>query len=127
MRELGEAQPRPPGTHEDRRCSSRLCPTRTSRGNLIADRDKQVAAFCELFADMLLAQGRPADALNQYQASLDAAPQRLRGFYGAAKAAESAGKKRLAAVYWQKLAILTQGADSDRTELREIKQRVARR
>jgi len=50
------------------------------------------------------------------------APNRLRGYYGAAKAAEGAGEKKLAARYFAQLAKLTRGADSDRAELREVRQ-----
>jgi uncharacterized protein HemY len=50
------------------------------------------------------------------------APNRLRGFYGAAKAAEAAGDKKKAATYMHSLAQLTHNADSDRPEIREAKQ-----
>jgi len=43
----------------------------------------------ELLADMLMAQGESAAALKEYETSLKNAPMRLRGFYGAAKAAEA--------------------------------------
>ena len=49
---------------------------------------------------------------------------RLRGFYGAAKAAETSGEKRKARDYFAKLASLTRKADGDRPELREMKQRL---
>ena len=49
---------------------------------------------------------------------------RLRGFYGAAKAAEAAGDTKKTNEYFAKLARLTKGGDSDRPELREARQRV---
>ena len=79
----------------------------------------------ELLADMLLAQGEAAGALKEYETSLKNAPMRLRGFYGAAKAAEASGDAKKAREYFEKLARLTQHADGDRPELREAKQRLA--
>jgi tetratricopeptide (TPR) repeat protein len=79
----------------------------------------------ELLADMLMAQGEGAAALKEYEASLKNAPMRLRGFYGAAKAAEASGDAKKARAYFEKLARLTRHADGDRPELREAKQRLA--
>ena len=79
----------------------------------------------ELLGDMLRDQGQPAPALKEYEVSLKNAPNRLRGYYGAAKAAEGAGEKKKAAAYFRQLAQLTRAADSDRAELREMKQYLA--
>jgi tetratricopeptide (TPR) repeat protein len=79
----------------------------------------------ELLADMLLAQGEAAAALTEYETSLKNAPMRLRGFYGAAKAAEASGDAKMAREYFAKLAQLTRHADGERPELREAKQRLA--
>jgi len=79
----------------------------------------------ELLADMLLAQGEAAGALKEYETALKNAPMRLRGFYGAAKAAEASGDAKKAREYFEKLARLTRYADGDRPELREAKQRLA--
>ena len=81
----------------------------------------------ELLADMLMAQGDAGAALKEYEASLKNAPMRLRGFYGAAKAAEAVGDTTKAKEYFAKLARLTKGADSERPELRETRQRVTNR
>jgi hypothetical protein len=81
----------------------------------------------ELLADMLMAQGEAAAALKEYEGSLQNAPMRLRGFYGAAKAAEAVGDARKANEYFAKLARLTKGADSERPELREARQRMTKR
>lgn len=48
----------------------------------------------ELLGDVLFAQGDPGQALKEYEASLETTPNRLRGLYGAAKAAEGAGRTR---------------------------------
>jgi len=79
----------------------------------------------ELLADMLMAQGEAAAALKEYETSLKNAPMRLRGFYGAAKAAEASGDTKKARDYFEKLAKLTRNGDGDRPELRELKQRLA--
>jgi tetratricopeptide (TPR) repeat protein len=79
----------------------------------------------ELLGDMLRERGQPLAALKEYEVSIKNAPNRLRGYYGAAKAAEGAGEKKKAAGYFGQLAKLTRGADGDRAELRELKQYLA--
>jgi tetratricopeptide (TPR) repeat protein len=81
----------------------------------------------ELLGDMLMEQQRPDLALQEYEGSMKNAPNRLRGFYGVAKAAEASGDKKKAAAYFVKLAQLTRTGDGDRAEIRESKQRVASR
>jgi tetratricopeptide (TPR) repeat protein len=75
----------------------------------------------EMLGDMLLEIGQPAPALQAYEASLHAAPNRLRGFYGAAKAAKAAGDSTKARDYFEKLAALGRNADPDRVEVHEAK------
>jgi len=76
----------------------------------------------ELLADLLLEEGDAASALNEYEASMKNAPERLRAFYGAAKAAEAVSDKDKAAAYFRKLIYLVRGADGDRPEVREARQ-----
>ena len=76
----------------------------------------------ELLGDMLRDQGRPAEALKEYTVSMKNAPNRLRGYYGASKAAQAAGDMKKAAEYFKQLAVLTRTADGDRAELREMRQ-----
>jgi hypothetical protein len=73
----------------------------------------------ELLGDLLLEQGQALAALTEYEASMKNTPERLRGFYGAAKAAGASGDKEKAAGYFHSLAHLTRFADSDRAEIRE--------
>src|SRR5262250_4012061 len=73
----------------------------------------------ELLADMLMAENQPKTALKEYETSMKNAPMRLRGFYGAAKAADAIGDSKKAREYFDKLAKLTRNADSDRRELQE--------
>ena len=79
----------------------------------------------ELLADMLLMEGDAATALKEYETSMQNAPMRLRGFYGAAKAATAVGDKAKATGYFKRLAAMTKNADSDRPEIREAKQALA--
>jgi tetratricopeptide (TPR) repeat protein len=81
----------------------------------------------ELLGDLLMEQQQLAQALTEYEASFVSTPNRLRGFYGAAKAAERLGQKEKATTYFGKLAELTKNADADRTEIREAKAFLARR
>ena len=76
----------------------------------------------ELLGDMLREQGQPAEALKEYEVSLKNAPNRLRGYYGASKAAQEAGDMKKAAAYFVQLARLTRTADGDRAELKEMRQ-----
>ena len=74
----------------------------------------------ELLADMLLAEGRPADALREYEASLRLAPARFNGLVGAARAAEQSKEPRRAREYWEQLLAQTV-AGSSRPEIAEAK------
>jgi tetratricopeptide (TPR) repeat protein len=71
----------------------------------------------ELLGDMLLEAGKSAEALKEYEASQLREPNRLRGFYGAARAAETAGNRDKAVEYYKKLLALTKDADSSRAEI----------
>jgi tetratricopeptide (TPR) repeat protein len=71
----------------------------------------------ELLGDMLLEAGQPVLALKEYEASQQREPNRFRGYYGAARAAEEAGDRDKAAGYYEKLLALAKSADADRPEL----------
>src|SRR5207245_3998999 len=79
----------------------------------------------ELLGDLLLAMNEPAQALKEFELSLDSARNRYRGFYGAAKAALRAGDPQKARAYYEKLVTLCSYADSERPELSEAKQYLA--
>jgi hypothetical protein len=81
----------------------------------------------ELLADMLMLQGDAATALKEYEASMKQAPNRLRGFYGAARAATAVGDAKKTVEYTRSLAKLTRNADSDRAEIREARLLVSSR
>ena len=81
----------------------------------------------ELLGDMLLDNGKSQAALKEYEASMTRTPNRLRGFYGAAMAANASGEAKKASKYLSKLAQLTRSADGDRAELKELKTQMAKR
>jgi len=71
----------------------------------------------ELLGDMLYEAGQPALALKEYEASQQREPNRFRGYYGAARAADAAGDRDKAAMYYGKLLDLAKNADTERPEL----------
>ena len=75
----------------------------------------------ELLADLLLETGQAAPALREYEAANKAYPNRYRGIYGAARAAEAAGDRQKARAHFAKLVDLTKNADSARPELERAK------
>jgi tetratricopeptide (TPR) repeat protein len=81
----------------------------------------------ELLGDMLLELKQPALALKEYEASQSREPNRFRGLYGAARAAEAAGDKAKAAEYFGKLLAVAKGADGSRPELARAKAYLAQR
>lgn len=80
----------------------------------------------ELLGDMLLEAGQPALALEAYEASQHREPNRFRGYYGAARAAEAAGDRDKATAYYGKLLALAKNADTQRPELARAAAYVAR-
>ena len=81
----------------------------------------------ELLGELLLELGEPALALKEFEASLGEARNRLRGFYGAAKAAAMTNDRPKAMAHYQKLLALAAKSDTDREELREARTFVAER
>ena len=72
----------------------------------------------ELLGDLLMELKRPAAAAPEYERSLQAAKNRWRGIYGAARAYELAGEREKARTYYTRLITLAQQADGERPELR---------
>ncbi|KVN68052.1 hypothetical protein WM03_31960 [Burkholderia ubonensis] len=75
----------------------------------------------EQLGEMLLDLKRPADALKEYEASMQATPNRLRGLYGAATAADLAQERQKAKLYYGKLVALMRDADANRPEVRQAR------
>jgi hypothetical protein len=72
----------------------------------------------ELLGDLLMAQGRPAEALAQYEQTLEREPNRSRTLTGAARAARAAGQDEAARRHYRAVVDLLDAA-SARPELRE--------
>ena len=72
----------------------------------------------ELLGEMLLEAGKPAEALTEFEATMKKEPNRFRGVYGAAVAAErSADKAKAKTYYAQLLKICAQADAGGRPEL----------
>lgn len=75
----------------------------------------------ELLADMLLEMGRYAEAREGYEAALVRSPNRFNSLYGAARAAELAGDKSTARLYFTNLMEMTADSETDRRRLDHAK------
>ncbi len=81
----------------------------------------------ELLGELLLQLNEPAQALKEFEASFKATPNRFRGYYGAAKAAEGLRDQKKARSYYEKLIELCRQADAERPELAEAKTFLAKK
>jgi tetratricopeptide (TPR) repeat protein len=99
----------------------------------IADKEDSVGAepegapAREMIADMLLEAKRPQQALGEYQTDLKLYPNRFDGLYGAARAAEAAGKQDQASQYYAQLVKNCEGSNSERPELSRAKELLAKK
>ena len=76
----------------------------------------------EMLGDMLLENKRPEEALVEYETTLKTNPGRFDALYGAAQAAEQAGKHDKANDYFAKLVKNCEGATSERAELKHARE-----
>ncbi len=81
----------------------------------------------EMIADILLEAKRPQQALAEYQIDLKLHPNRFDGLYGAARAAEAAGKQADATEYYALLLKVCDGSNSTRPELSQARKLVAQK
>jgi hypothetical protein len=81
----------------------------------------------EMIADILLESNRPQQALAEYQTDLKLHPNRFNGLYGAARAAEAAGKQSDATEYYALLLKVCDGSNSTRPELSRARELVAQK
>jgi tetratricopeptide (TPR) repeat protein len=81
----------------------------------------------ELLGELLLELKQPGPALKEFEKSLQEYPNRMRGFYGSARAAEGSGNRAKAAEYYNKLVALTAKADSETKEVQQAKAFLAAR
>ncbi len=70
----------------------------------------------ELLGELLLQSGQAAAALREFESANTENPNRFRGLYGAARAAEAAGDRARATAYFEKLVALASKADTVRPE-----------
>lgn len=71
----------------------------------------------ELYGEMLLESGKPAEALAAFEATLKKEPNRLGATVGAAKAAEKSGDAAKAQDYYKKVVAIAGEADQSRAEV----------
>lgn len=81
----------------------------------------------EMLADLLLEAKRPQQALVEYQTDLKLNPNRFNGLYGAALAAEAAGKHSDANEYYALLVKTCDGGSSTRPELAHARELLAKK
>ena len=70
----------------------------------------------ELLGDLLMELGRPAEALVAYEKTLEREPRRARALFGAARAAEAAGRDAVARDHYAALLEVMKKADPTRPE-----------
>jgi hypothetical protein len=80
----------------------------------------------EQLGELLLERGLAGDALAAFEASLQRAPRRLGGLYGAARAAQLAGDVTRSSGYYAELVDLTKASDGSRAEVREARAQAAK-
>jgi len=81
----------------------------------------------EMLADMMLDTNHPDQALAEYEADLKFNPNRFNGLYGAARAAEMAGKNDQSSTLYAQLVKVCAGSNSDRPELNHAKALLAQK
>ena len=80
----------------------------------------------EMLGDMLLEMKKPAEALAEYKRALEESPNRFDALYGAAQAAQLAGRVTEAHEYLAKL-VKTCAPDADRPELQQARVELAKK
>jgi tetratricopeptide (TPR) repeat protein len=81
----------------------------------------------ELLGDLLLEAGRAEQAVAEYARALRQTPNRYRGLFGAARAAEAIGDSTAARAYYARVIELSQHADGVRPELQRAQAYLERR
>ena len=85
-----------------------------------------IAPARELLGELLLELNAPAEALTAFEASQAKEPHRFRGSYGAARAAELAGNSERARAHYTALMSLVDQADTERPEMTQARDYLAR-
>ena len=103
LRLMGEAAERDDGREKHILLENKLLPMR------------------ELYGDLLLDAGRPAEALAAFEASMASAPNRFNGFLGAARAAQALQRGEEARRYYARASALVVDASPGRPEITEAR------
>jgi len=80
-----------------------------------------IAPARELLGEMLLEAGNAKDALTAFEATMQKEPNRFRGAFGAARAAEAVGNRAAAAKYYRQVVAIAKGSDNQRPELKRAR------
>jgi hypothetical protein len=70
---------------------------------------------------MLMSLNSPVQAFTEFERSLKRDPNRFRGIYGAARAAEASGNREAARVFYTRLLKLAGNRDTKRPELAQAR------
>ena len=87
----------------------------------------QILPAREQLAELLAELGRPAEALAEFEGSLKNFPNRFNAHFGAARAAEQAGKPDIARKHYQHATDLAADGDGRREELAKARAFLAQR
>ena len=80
-----------------------------------------IAPARELLGEMLLEAGNAKDALAAFEATMKKEPNRFRGAYGAARAAEAMGNRAAAAKFYRQVLEIAKDGDNQRPELKKAR------
>ena len=80
-----------------------------------------IAPARELLGEMLLEAGDARAALVAFEATMQKEPNRFRGAFGAARAAEALGNRAAAARYYRQVVAIAKGSDNLRPELKRAR------
>lgn len=87
----------------------------------------QILPAREQLGDLVLEFDRPADALVEYEKSLEAFPNRFHGHYGAARAAQRSGKPETARKHYEHLMEMSRDGDGWKEERAAAREFLSRR
>jgi plasmid stabilization system protein ParE len=100
--------------------------TIADKNDKLGDEPESIPAR-EMLADLLLESKHPEQALVEYKTDLKLNPNRFNALYGAARAAEAAGKQSDASEYYALLLKTCEGGSSTRPELGHAKELLAKK
>jgi hypothetical protein len=88
--------------------------------------ENRLYPYRELYAELLLANGKAAEAQKNFETSLKETPNRYRAIHGAAVAAQAAGDTATATGHFKSLLALAKNADNLRPEIAQAREYLAR-